>query len=134
MYRAAEMNYTTSLESLPVVQNVLIMAPTNIQSQTRTSSGTASSSVLALLTTCIGVGLSSLPYAFMKGGLLFSIVVFISIMIMSIVIGYMLLESKHLVESIKSKATVSNYADLADFSFGIIGKVRVLMIVIADVR
>ena len=121
MHRITEMSQTTTLESLPLVQNVG-MSPTNGSSPS-TPRGTYFSSVFALLTTCIGAGTLSLPYAFMKGGLIFSAIVFVAIMVMAIVIGFMLLESKHLVESMGSKAAINNYADLGEFSFGVIGKV-----------
>ena len=117
MHKATEMS--TSLESMPLVQNVM---PDAINS-TRRRSGTFFSSVFALLTTCIGAGTLSLPYAFMNGGLIFSVIVFVAIMIMAIVIGFMLLESKHLVEAMGSKAVINNYADLGEYSFGVIGKV-----------
>ena len=121
MHKVTEMSQTTSLESLPLVRNIN-MADDNWS--TRRLRGTYFSSVFALLTTCIGAGTLSLPYAFMKGGLIFSLIVFVAIMVMAIMIGYMLLESKHLVESMAgSKATISSYADLGEFSFGVIGKV-----------
>jgi len=113
------MSYTSSLESLPIVTN----AKMNFADNLRFPRGTFFSSVFALLTTCIGAGTLSLPYAFMKGGLLFSIIVFVAIMIIAIVIGYMLLESKHLVESMGTKFTINSYADLGEFSFGVVGKV-----------
>ena len=116
------MDQTTSLESIPLVNNAN-MGPGS-HSSTRRGRGTFFSSVFALLTTCIGAGTLSLPYAFMKGGLIFSVIVFVAIMIMAIVIGYMLLESKHLVESMAgSKVSINSYADLGEFSFGVIGKV-----------
>lgn len=121
MHRDTEMSQSTSLESLPLVQNVnMIPANNNL---IRTRRGTYFSSVFALLTTCIGAGTLSLPYAFMRGGLIFSVIIFVIIMIMAIIIGFMLLESKHLVESMGSKAVINNYADLGEFSFGVIGKV-----------
>lgn len=122
MHKDTEMSQTTSLESLPLVKNVN-MGP-SVSSSTRELRGTYFSSVFALLTTCIGAGTLSLPYAFMKGGLIFSLIVFVVIMVMAVVIGYMLLESKHLVESMAgSKAIINNYADLGEFSFGVVGKV-----------
>lgn len=127
MHRITEMSQTTTLESLPLVQNVG-MSPTNGSSPS-TPRGTYFSSVFALLTTCIGAGTLSLPYAFMKGGLIFSAIVFVAIMVMAIVIGFMLLESKHLVESMGSKAAINNYADLGEFSFGVIGKLVMLLVV-----
>ena len=122
MHKVTEMSHTTNLESIPLVRNVN-MAPGNDVS-TKRQQGTYFSSVFALLTTCIGAGTLSLPYAFMKGGLIFSLIVFVAIMIIAVVIGYMLLESKYLVELITGKkATINSYADLGEFSFGVIGKV-----------
>ena len=119
MHKITEMSHSTSLESLPLNN----MGP-GANLSTRKLRGTYFSSVFALLTTCIGAGTLSLPYAFMRGGLIFSLIVFVVIMVMAIVIGYMLLESKHLIESMAgSKATINNYADLGEFSFGVIGKV-----------
>ena len=121
------MSHPTSLESLPLVRNVNMVSGDN-HSSTRTMRGTFFSSVFALLTTCVGAGTLSLPYAFMKGGLIFSVIVFVAIMVLAIVVGYLLLESKHLVESIPgSKATINSYADLGEFSFGVLGKVRYLL-------
>lgn len=109
------MSQTTTLESLPAHNVGVTINPGTMRR------GTFFSSVFALLTTSIGGGTLSLPYAFMKGGLLFSLIVFVAVMIMAIIIGYMLLESKHLVESMGAK--INSYADLGEFSFGITGKV-----------
>jgi len=116
-----EMSVSTSLESLPLVQNITTMAGDSMKRR----KGTFFSSVFALLTTCMGAGTLSLPYAFMKGGLLFSLIVFVLVMVTAIIIGYMLLESKHLVETMSGKVTINSYADLGEYSFGIIGKVRI---------
>ena len=120
------MSHSTSLESLPLVRNVNMVSDNNHSSK-RQMRGTFFSSVFALLTTCVGAGTLSLPYAFMKGGIIFSVIIFVVIMILAIVVGYLLLESKHLVESIPgSKFTINSYADLGEFSFGVVGKVRYL--------
>ena len=113
------MSVSTSLESLPLQQIITMVAGDSVKKR----KGTFFSSVFALLTTCMGAGTLSLPYAFMKGGLLFSLVIFVLVMVTAIVIGYMLLESKHLVESMSGKSIINSYADLGEYSFGIIGKV-----------
>ena len=46
-----------------------------------TTQGTVCSSIFILLTTCIGAGTLSLPYAFAQGGVIFSSVVFLIIMV-----------------------------------------------------
>jgi len=115
-----DMSVSTSLESLPLLKQSVTMMTGG---SPRKRKGTVFSSVFALLTTCMGAGTLSLPYAFMKGGLLFSLIVFVLVMVSAIVIGYMLLESKHLVESMSGKSIVNSYADLGEYSFGIIGKV-----------
>ena len=127
MHQSTEMS--TSLESLPLVQNAILTS----HYSTRRRRGTFFSSVFALLTTCIGAGTLSLPYAFMNGGLIFSVIVFVAIMIMAIVIGFMLLESKHLVEAMGSKAVINSYADLGEYSFGIIGKVGLWIVLDANI-
>ena len=133
MYNVTEMSQSTSLESLPLVKNINMGA--GASTSTRNQRGSFFSSVFALLTTCIGAGTLSLPYAFMRGGLIFSLIVFVVIMVMAIVIGYMLLESKHLIESMAgSKVTINSYADLGEFSFGVIGKVRSMLVSIAGIK
>ncbi|XP_065904245.1 probable sodium-coupled neutral amino acid transporter 6 [Dysidea avara] len=119
------MSVSTSLESLPLQQIITMVAGDSVKKR----KGTFFSSVFALLTTCMGAGTLSLPYAFMKGGLLFSLVIFVLVMVTAIVIGYMLLESKHLVESMSGKSIINSYADLGEYSFGIIGKFVMLMVV-----
>ena len=46
-----------------------------------TTRGTICSSIFILLATCIGAGTLSLPYAFAQGGILFSSIVFLVIMV-----------------------------------------------------
>lgn len=46
-----------------------------------TTRGTICSSIFILLTTCIGAGTLSLPYAFAQGGVIFSSAVFLIIMV-----------------------------------------------------
>ena len=85
--------------------------------------GTIFSSIFNLLTTCIGAGTLALPYAFSQGGLVFASIIFLIIMIMSIIVGLYLFESKRLSQDICAMAEVRGYEDLAEITFGIVGRV-----------
>ena len=85
--------------------------------------GTIFSSVFNLLTTCIGAGTLALPYAFSQGGLIFASIVFLMIMIMAIIVGLYLFESKRFAQDICPMAEVKGYEDLAEIAFGVVGRV-----------
>ena len=86
--------------------------------------GTIFSSIFTLLTTCIGAGTLSLPYAFAQGGLVTAWVIFIVIMGISIVVGFMLFAGKRYCAELFPKMEVWGYEDLAQAAFGAVGKVR----------
>ena len=85
--------------------------------------GTIFSSVFNLLTTCIGAGTLALPYAFSEGGLIFASIVFLMIMIMAIIVGLYLFESKRFAQDICPMVEVKGYEDLAEIAFGVVGRV-----------
>lgn len=85
--------------------------------------GTIFSSIFNLLTTCIGAGTLALPYAFSKGGLVFASIVFLIIMIISIIVGLYLFESKRFSQDICPMVEVRGYEDLAEIAFGVVGRV-----------
>ena len=85
--------------------------------------GTIFSSIFTLLTTCIGAGTLSLPYAFAQGGLILSSIIFFVIMIVSIVVGFLLFSAKRYCQELYPKMPVWGYEDLALLSFGAVGKV-----------
>ena len=90
--------------------------------------GTIFSSLFTLLTTCIGAGTLSLPYAFKEGGLLFSSVVFVTILLISVVVGLMLFSSKrYCAELFGDDVEVWGYEDLAQIAFGVAGKVGLFL-------
>lgn len=91
------------------------------------SRGTVYSSIFTLLTTCIGAGSLSLPYAFAQGGLVAASVVFLVIMLISVIVGFMLLGGKRYCAEIFPKMEVWGYEDLAQASFGAVGKVSWLL-------
>ena len=86
--------------------------------------GTIFSSIFTLLTTCIGAGTLSLPYAFAQGGLIPSSSIFFLIMIVSIIVGFLLFSAKRYCEELYPKMPVWGYEDLALLSFGAVGKVK----------
>lgn len=86
--------------------------------------GTIFSSIFTLLTTCIGAGTLSLPFAFAQGGLIPSSVIFFIIMIVSIIVGFLLFSAKRYCQELYPKMPVWGYEDLALASFGAVGKVK----------
>ena len=85
--------------------------------------GTIFSSIFTLLTTCIGAGTLSLPYAFAQGGLIPSAVIFFIIMVFSVIVGFMLFSAKRYCAEIYPSREVWGYEDLAQAAFGAVGKV-----------
>ena len=85
--------------------------------------GSLSSSVFNLLTTSVGAGTLSLPYAFSQGGLVFSSVVFFLILLISIFVGLMLYSSKRYCQELYPSMDVAGYEDIALAAFGTIGRV-----------
>ena len=85
--------------------------------------GTIFSSIFNLLTTCIGAGTLSLPYAFAEGGLVFSSVLFFLVMLMSIMVGLYLYDSKRYCRNISPDIEVDGIEDLAQVAFGVVGRV-----------
>ena len=90
------------------------------------SKGTIFSSIFNLLTTCIGAGTLSLPYAFSQGGLVYSSMVFFLILIMAVLIGFLLYDAKKYSHEICPGLEVKGYEDLAEASFGALGRVSPL--------
>lgn len=88
--------------------------------------GTVCSSIFTLLTTCIGAGTLALPYAIKQGGMIYSSVVFFVIMVVSIVVGVYLIESKRYSKRLFPVVEISGYEDLAEITLGSIGRVREL--------
>ena len=86
--------------------------------------GSVMSSIFILLTTSIGAGTLSLPYGFAQGGLIVSSVVFFLIMIISVHVGNMLFSGKRYCAEVYPGMEVWSYEDLAQATFGAIGKVR----------
>lgn len=85
--------------------------------------GTISSSVFNLLTTSVGAGTLSLPYAFSQGGLVFSSVVFFLVLLISIIVGLMLYSSKSYCQELYPAMDVAGYEDIAVAAFGTVGRV-----------
>lgn len=90
------------------------------------SKGTIFSSIFNLLTTCIGAGTLALPYAFSQGGLIYSSIVFFMVMVMAILVGFLLYDAKKYSHEICPGLEVKGYEDLAEGSFGAVGRVRKL--------
>ena len=90
--------------------------------------GTLFSSVFVLTTCCVGAGTLSVAYAFSKGGLAFSIAVFLVIIFSSVMAAIEMLDAKQLYEEI-SKAhpersvKVNSFPTLGEAAFGKVGKV-----------
>ena len=85
--------------------------------------GTLFSSIFTLLTTCVGAGTLALPYAFRQGGLVYASIAFFLLMIISIVVGLFLIESKRYSKELFPEVEIEGYEDLAEVSFGVIGRV-----------
>ena len=86
--------------------------------------GTVYSSVFTLLTTCVGAGTLSLPYAFSQGGLVLSSAVFLLVMMVAVLVGFMLFSAKRYCAEVYPQKEVWGYEDLAHAAFGAVGKVR----------
>ncbi|KAI6659301.1 Sodium-coupled neutral amino acid transporter 6 [Oopsacas minuta] len=83
--------------------------------------------VFNLITTVMGAGLLSLPYAFSIGGLVPASIALILILIISLFSGHLLIDTLSLLpQSLK----VFNFEDLSVFSYGIIAKVLSLLTII----
>ncbi len=85
--------------------------------------GTIHSSIFTLLTTCIGAGTLSLPFAFAKGSILIASVIFLGVMLISVIVGFMLFSGKRYCSELFPKMEVWGYEDLAQAAFGAVGKV-----------
>ena len=84
-------------------------------------------SIFNLTTTVVGAGLLSLPFSFSIGGILPAAVSLIFTTIVSLFSGLLLVDSlSYLPASIR----VFNYEDIAQFAFGKIGRVSVLVTII----
>ena len=90
----------------------------------RCTKGTVFSSVFILLTTSVGAGTLSLPYAFARGGLLLSSVVLLAVVLVAIISGVYLFSSKHYCSEVFPDMEVWSYEDLAEAAFGVLGRVR----------
>lgn len=87
------------------------------------SKGTLFSSIFTLLTTSIGAGTLALPYAFSQGGLVYSGVVFLLVMLISVVVGFFLFSSKRYTSELFPTVEILGYEDLAEVAFGAAGRV-----------
>ena len=86
-----------------------------------------SMSIFNLITTVVGAGLLSLPFSFSIGGILPAAVSLIFTTVISLFSGILLVDSlSYLPASIR----VYNYEDIAQFAFGKIGRVCVLITII----
>ena len=90
----------------------------------RCTKGTVFSSVFILLTTSVGAGTLSLPYAFARGGLLLSSVVLLAVVLVAIISGVYLFSSKRYCSEVFPDMEVWSYEDLAEAAFGVLGRVR----------
>lgn len=90
--------------------------------------GTLFSSVFVLTTCCVGAGTLSVAYAFSKGGLAFSIAVFLVIIFSSVMAAIEMLDAKQLYEEISKAHTersvkINSFPTLGEAAFGKVGKV-----------
>ena len=86
--------------------------------------GTVFSSVFILLTTSVGAGTLSLPYAFAQGGLVISSVVLLLVVLVAVMSGVYLFAAKRYCTEVFPEMEVWGYEDLAQAAFGAIGRVR----------
>ena len=93
------------------------------QRLTACSKGSVYSSVFTLLTSCVGAGTLSLPYAFSQGGLVLSSAVFFMVMMVAVLVGFMLFSAKRYCAEVYPQKEVWGYEDLAHAAFGAVGKV-----------
>ena len=91
----------------------------------RCTKGTVFSSVFILLTTSVGAGTLSLPYAFARGGLLLSSLVLLAVVLVAIISGVYLFSSKRYCSEVFPDMEVWSYEDVAEAAFGVLGRVRV---------
>ena len=85
--------------------------------------GTIFSSIFNLLTTIVGAGTLALPFAFKVGGLIFSSVVFFVILMIAILTGLFLYDSQRICKDLFPSIEIKGYSDLAELTFGKIGRV-----------
>ena len=85
--------------------------------------GTIPSSIFNLLTTSVGAGTLALPYAFKEGGLVYANAVFFFIMIIAVIVGLYLFNSKRRCQEVCPTMVINGYEDLAEVTFGPIGRV-----------
>ena len=84
-------------------------------------------SIFNLITTVVGAGLLSLPYGFSIGGVIPTAVALVFTTIVSLFSGVLLVDS---VSYLPPTIHVFNYEDIAQFAFGKIGRVLVLLTII----
>ena len=107
-------------EKIPLVpQNSGVEAPRK---------GTIFSSVFVLTTSCVGAGTLSVAYAFSKGGLAFSIAVFLVIIASCLMAAIEMLDAKKLHEEITGASPgksvkINSFPTLGEAAFGVAGKV-----------
>lgn len=94
---------------------------------TRCTKGTVFSSIFILLTTSVGAGTLSLPYAFAKGGLCLSSVVLLAVAIVAVMSGVYLFAAKRYCTEVFPEMEVWGYEDLAQAAFGAVGRVSMCL-------
>lgn len=102
--------YSVVTESSPLIQH--------INSDEHERSGTVFSSIFTLVSTMVGGGILSLPFAFQQGGFILTSVVLLCVLMASTHGAFLIINSKRYCQG-----KIKNVEDVANIAFGNKGKV-----------